>query len=230
MPTVSPPPPVQAPPPVTYDFRDYAPLRKGRKASGWESVQVGPEAFNIYWLPDSWEEQRIAPHPQDGGRLWVFLDAYTSPKIRYASWSTRTEINRGDGWKDVTPISETTPYAPITLAGAVSIRTWGWIELDGKTIKRWFHYQTLRPIPNPPGVFNSCWTGTDLTRSVIEQREAWWDGYAGWSDRGSGSMDTTSREPSGEGITFNYVNNIALDAGYLWTGGYPNGQQYCLKF
>lgn len=230
VPAVTPPPPIQSPPPVTYDFRDYAPLRKGRKSSGWESVQVGPDRFDIHWLPDSWEEQRIAPNPQDNGALWVYLDAYTSSTIRYVSWATRTEINRGAGWVDVTPTTQTTPYAPVSLSGTVSIRSWGWIVQDGKTIKRWFHFHTLRPIANPPGVFNACWTGADMTRSVIEQREAWWDGYESWSDRGSGAIDAATREPSGDGITFVYTNNIALDAGYLWTGGYPGGQQYCLAF
>ena len=221
------PPTVTVPAPVTYDFRDYAPLRKGRKSSGWESVQVAPDRFNIYWLPDSWEEQRIAENPKDGGALWVYLDAYSATGMRQLSWATRTEINRGAGWIDVTPTTQTTPYAPVSLTGAVSVRSWGWIVLNGNTVKRWFHHHTLTPVPS---IYNSCWTLADATRPVLRQQEAWWDGYGEWTDRGSGAIDPATREPTGDGIIYVSTNNIALDAGYLWTGGYPGGQQYCLAF
>jgi len=208
-----------------YDFRDYAPLRASHKASGWESRQIGPNQFDIVW-GDTWEEQRIAANPKDGGALWVYLDAYTSPLIRYVSWATRTEVNRGAGWRDVTSDTQTTPYAPVLLTGPVSVRSWGWIVLNGNTVKRWFHHHTLTPVP---AVYNSCWTLADATRPVIRQQEAWWDD-GGWTDRGSGAIDPVTREPSGEGISYIYTNDIARGAGYLWQGGYPNGPTYCLFF
>lgn len=202
---------------------DYWPFRESRISSGWESV-VNGSTYEMRW-GDSVEEF----HTQENhGETWLMLDAYSTrgTTTRFISWATRTEINRGDGWVDATPSLQMTPYLPV-ITGAMSVRSWGWIVSNGNTINRWFHYQTITPVPQ---VFNSCWTKADMTRDVLRQQEAWWDAQQGWTDRGTGDIDPLTREPNGLNMKFAFRNDVAKGAGHLWQGGYNNGQQFCLLF
>jgi len=211
---------------------DYWPFRESHNAVSWESVVTG-NTFEMRWPQSdgsvSVEEFHLA---ENHGEQWLMLDAYSvkGQPTRFVSWATKTEINRGDGWKDATPSLQTTPYLPaatISPSGTVSVRSWGWIVSNGNTINRWFHYQTITPVPQ---VFNPCWRGADMTRDVLRQQEAWWDAQQGWTDRGTGDIDPLTREPNGNGIKFFYTNDVAKGAGLLWQGGYLNGNQYCLFY
>jgi len=225
------PPPVTLPPPapIKYDWRDYSGLRASYNASGWRSEQTGPDSFVIWWGGNG-EEQRIAPNPADGGRLWVWLDAYTAPGIRYVSVTTRAEIDRmdGNGWINIQPPNNmSSPYVPVEIFGeaGIRVRTWGWIYLNGNPIKRWFWHTTIRPATD---IYNSCWMLDHPTRKALFIQEAWWDlGGDNWTDRGHGDIDPVTREPSGEGIVYDYwIYNAEMingHGGYAWRYGYTSG-------
>jgi len=217
----------------SYDWRDYTPLRgPSYQASGWKSVQTSPNTFNVFW-GDTWEEQRISPNPADGGRLWVFVDAYAAPGIRYEVRVTKAELNRfdGKGWVDILPASDPAVYLPVDIGSAgVTTRQWGWIVLHGQTIKRFFWITVIKPVPS---VINYCWNwDKNIDRPTLHIMEAWYDN--GWTDRGSGPIDPLTNEPTGDNMTFVYTIDNALmingHGGYMWVGGYPNGPNYCAQY
>jgi len=239
---VVPPVPQTVPPSATYDWRDYTPLRgPSYQASGWKSVQTSATTFNIFWGDDYWEEQRIAPNPADSGKLWVFLDSYDSPLTRVVSVTTRAEIDRfdGKGWVDINPPLEmqTSAYLPVEIgANGLRIRTWGWAYIDGKPVNRWFWTTEIRP---REAVYNSCWLLNDATRPTMFIQEAWWDQQQAWTDRGTGDIDTQTREPNGENIKyFFWIHNALmvkagdgqLHGGYAWQYGYPNTSPRCAQY
>lgn len=221
-------------PPTVHDWRDYTPLRgPSYTASGWKSVQTSPTTFNVFW-GESWEEQRIAPNPADGGKLWVFVDAYAAPGIRYEVRVTKAELNRfdGKGWVDILPADDPRVYIPVEIGTmGITTRQWGWIVLNGNTIKKYFWITVIKPVPS---VINYCWNwDKNIDRPTMHIMEAWYDTGA-WTDRGSGPIDPLTNEPTGDNMTFVYtIDNAKMidgHGGYMWVGGYPNGPNYCAQY
>lgn len=235
------PAPAVSPPPAPVDWRDYTPLRgPSYAASGWRSVQVAADTVQIYWGPDYWETQRVAPNPADAGRPWLFLDAYDSPLVHQLSVTTRAEIDRfdGRGWVDINPLLQTSPYLPVEIGPqGVRVRMWGWMVINGQPVNRWFWASTVTPQPLP--LYNPCWLLNESSRATILQQEAWWDQQQAWTDRGAGDIDPQTREPSGEGIVYRYYLHNArmiragdgqLHGGYAWQYGYNGQPTGCAQF
>lgn len=204
------PPPIPAPQSQTYT--DYAPhgysTTRNFKGGQWQSTVKSDTEMWLRWGTTQ-EEFRVLPYE---GEQWVMLMAYRNlePPARYEISASRIEIDRhdGNGWQKLIPVTAN-PYVPVKVTGKITVRQWGWVagELP------YFWQSTFTPLP---AVYNACWLGVgDSTRPVIRQQEVWWD-KTGGTIRGTLNLGPDG-EPDGTGIVYEFYQDIAFNAGHLWT-------------
>lgn len=210
---------VPTPPPSQFDYRDYAPYKQSvtryTREDKWVAFVLEPNVIDVQW-GDSIEEHRIR---DINGTSWVLLDAYRDAKLglRYAVQVTKAEwAYQGHPWQDITT-PDTTPYSPVLFTGAYTLRQWGIIKGDPSSPvpdKKFFWQHTITPMN---AVTNVCWADTlTSTRPVLRQQEVWWDSEQGWTDRGTGQLGPDG-VPTGADIKYVFWQDMAKDAGYLWT-------------
>lgn len=207
---------------VTHDYRQFAPLLQSVTRTfnqgKFRSVVIDANAIDITWSgteqkpDDTTEEHRIRGD-------WIYMDAYRSGRYRWESIAIRSEMNYGQGWTDITPKDGFSLYGPVIVpAQGFTLRQWGCIRNDTRyqpagCEKRWFHQHR---VTYAGLIYNSCWQGIgDSRRPALRQEEVWWDSAEGWK-RGTGTLK--DGEPTGEGIVYEFYQDIAKDAGYVWQG------------
>lgn len=192
-----------------YDYRDYAPFRNSVTRTfnhgTWTST-ITADGTDVTWGADT-EEFRVRGD-------WVFLDAYRTSPYYWRSVATRAEVDDGQGWVSL-PLTGSTYYARVSFQSGFTLRQWGCInDSDDKCLRRWFHQHTITP---KPSVYNSCWQGIgDSIRPVLRQQEVWWDSDGGFI-RGTAAIGVNG-EPDGSGVRYDFYQDIARDAGYVWQG------------
>ncbi len=221
----------------TYDL--YAPYRERREAifvdlttrapaGQWLTEPTGPGQTDVSWgVPDHWEDRSVEEHAIKtncaGGRSWVWLTAYRSPKYaqRYEIETMRAVLRIGSATWDITSGGQCgtvgQPYALYHIFPiAYEMQVWGKIYSADRTSFRRFFWQH-RITPNQVSD-NPCWTGDTLfAHPALRQDELWWDEDNGFSI-GTGNLGSDG-VPDGTGTVYGRYQYIAKDVGFVWRIG-----------
>jgi hypothetical protein len=220
----------------TYDL--YAPYGRAtvatfvdlhaRSVAGqWSTVPVTTTRTDVAWGdPANWADRSVEEHEIKtdcaGGRSWIWLSAYRSPRYdqRYAIETTKAVLRIGERTWDITSGgncgTEGQPYALYhVFPTPYELAVWGKIySADRSSFRRffWQHRIASDQIDNP------CWKGAaPTTRQALRQDELWWDGDAGFTI-GAGTLGADGL-PDGTGLVYGRYQYIAKNAGFVWRVG-----------